>query len=120
MVQQPRMYRRTIGTRYQVRFERYAMFAGTAIPTWILTGTAWHPPDGWKVEERFLFDVQYDREDEYDDGDEDADSPEEADECVEERHIKMILLLRYGITIELDECVGRIGTNGGDGGDGGR
>lgn len=90
MVQQPRMYRRTIGTRYQVRFERYAMFAGTAIPTWILTGTAWHPPDGWEVEERFLFDVQYDREDEYDDGDEDADSPEEADECVEERHLKMI------------------------------
>jgi hypothetical protein len=90
MVQQPRMYRRTIGTRYQVRFERYAMFAGTAIPPWILTGTAWHPPDGWEVEERFLFDVQYDREDEYDDGDEDADSPEEADECVEERHLKMI------------------------------
>ncbi len=69
------MYRRTIRTRYQVRFERNAVFAWAAIPSWILTGSAGDSADGWEVEERFLFDVQNDGEDEYDDGSEDSDFP---------------------------------------------
>ena len=51
------------------------MFAWAAIPSWILTGSAGDSADGWEVEERFLFDVQNDGEDEYDDGSEDSDFP---------------------------------------------